>query len=101
MVTVIRCSFYSARSCSPLQRYEKEFGFPWVWRFSPGAGIWWDSNEYFWFLVYGVAVLILEEVSWYPGEEAVSCYEHPRVMGECASPEKFAAIIWFIYLHKK
>lgn len=60
-----------------------------------------DSNEYFWSLVYGTAVLILEKFSYYPGEEEVFCSHHPRVVGEIAVPERFAVIIWFVYLHNK
>ena len=48
-----------------------------------------------------MVVPVLEKISYHPWEEAVVYLEHPRAMGECACPEKFAVIIWFVYLHNK
>ena len=48
-----------------------------------------------------MVVPVLEKISYHPWEEVVVYLEHPRAMGECAFPEKFAAIIWFVYLHNK
>ena len=73
-----------------------------MWRnYPPGD---WDSNEYFWSSVYGVAVLILEKISWHPGEEAVVYLHHPRGVDEHAFPDEPVVrevIIWFVYLHNK
>ena len=63
-----------------------------------------DSNEYFRSPVYGVAVLILEKVRRYPGEEAVAYRHQLRAVGEHTFPDEPVVrevIIWFIYLHNK
>jgi hypothetical protein len=44
-----------------------------------------DSNEYFWYFIYGMSVLILKEVRRHPGEEVVFCSHHPRSEGECTA----------------
>ena len=62
-----------------------------------------DSNEYFRSSVYGVTVLILEKISWHPGEEAVVYLHHPRGVDEHTFPyyPPAAVVIWFVYLHDK